>query len=375
MAAPVLVQHVGGTAVSGTTGVYTVTATGTAAGTGLAIIVGWRIAAAASQTITSITDNKGNTWAAENIDNDATSTQKADIWSVNPSVYISGVTTITVHFSIAASSNFDFYELSGGDMGGAWGDIGGSNHASSTAPTTSTPALAGATEYVIAGIAWASSTVTISGITAGWTTETLQTTAGAPNQRLQSAHQTTAATTALTYAGTLSVATRWSAVVCPFKGSTGVAVALTSTMAATGAMTDTPNTAVAVAITDAATGAMTAAQSVAVALLDTMAGSGALNATPQLLVASTMSGAGAMAGTLTQLQAAALTVTMAGLGALTAGAGADFPGARCTHTIATLVASAVPSPATAPVPVLSAAAVGVPMAQTVPVLMASTVPC
>lgn len=210
-----LVNNQGGTAVSGLTATYTVTATGTASGTGLALVVGWRIVAAASQTVTGITDNKGNTWNQENVDNDATSTVKADLWGVRPSVYISGVTSITVTFSIAASSAWEFYELSGG-LNGSWGDIGGSGHASSTAPTVSTATLAQSGEFVVAGIAWGSSTATISGLTAGWTNETGLVMGTAPNLSLQPAHQAAPGTTALTYAGTLSASNRWAAVACPF---------------------------------------------------------------------------------------------------------------------------------------------------------------
>jgi hypothetical protein len=208
----------GSNAASGTTATYTVSATASALGTGLVLVVGWRIAVAASQTITGITDNMGNKWVPENTDNDATSTEKADIWTVFPATYIPGVTSIVVSFSIAASSDWTLYEISGGSTFGDWGDIGAGNHASSTAPTVSTGVLAQASQIAIAGIAWASNAATISGLTAGWTADTLQTGAS-PNQRLQPAHQIISSTAALTFAGTLSGSNRWAAVICTFKAA------------------------------------------------------------------------------------------------------------------------------------------------------------
>lgn len=225
-----LVLTQGGTAATATSATYTVTSTGTAAGTGLAIVIGWRIAAAASQTITSVTDNVGNAWVALKSDNDATSTQKLDVWHVDPGGYKSGVTSITVQFSITATSAWQHYEISGAGPGWSAGlDVGAAGHASSLAPTATTAALSQYETFAIGAIAWGSSSATISALTAGWTNETLLTVSTAPNTRLQAAHQITAAKTALTYAGTLSASNRWSDIVVTFRQYAGLVQSVTAT--------------------------------------------------------------------------------------------------------------------------------------------------
>jgi hypothetical protein len=292
-----LVHSQGSIAASGTGPNYTVTSTGSAAGTGLIIVIGWRIAVAASQTITGVIDNKGNTWVKAQADNDATSTQKADVWYVDPATYISGVTTITPTFSIAASSGWFFYEVSG--MANAPLDAAPTGtHASSTAPTITTAVLAQATEFAVAGIAWGSNAATISGQTAGWTLDTNQV-AASPNMTLAPAHQITAATTALTYAGTLSGSNRWSDLVATFKEGSGTSAALATTIAGTGAMTDTTSVSVAAVATISGAGAATQAQAVAVAS-----------------TALPMAGTGAM--TAVALQSNALQIVAAAAGAMTA---------------------------------------------------------
>ena len=367
----------GGTAASATSAVYTVTATGAAAGTGLILRIGWRIAAAASQTITSVTDNKGNTWIKEASDNDATSTVKMDEWSVTPKTYISGVTSITVNFSIAATSAWTLWEVSGGDAVIAdWGDQFAAAHANSTAPAAGpTATLSQANEFVTAAIAWGSNSATISGLTASYTADTLQTVATAPNLRLQPAHQIVASTTGVSFAGTLSAANRWSNFPTTYREAVGTAVAATLTMAATGGMATAPSVAVGATLPMGGTGGMASTDSAAVASTLSPSGAGSMSFAPQLLTTLAMAGTGAMTATPTLLVNVPATLTIAGLGGFTATAGADFPGVRCTHTVATLLAAAVPAPASAPVPVLSAAAVGTPVASTVPIIQASTVPC
>jgi hypothetical protein len=333
-----LVTSQGGTAASGLTATYTVTSTGTAAGTGLALIIAWRIAAAASQTITGVTDNKGNTWIKEFSDNDATSTVKADIWSVPPSTYISGVTTITVTFSIAASSAWYHYEVSGGDAVSAdWGDQGIGGHGSSTAPTASSGTLGQADEFVMGGIAWGSNTVTVSGVTASWTQDTLET-ATSPNLRLQPAHQIVSATTALTLAGTLSASTRWSVLGVTFKAGTAGPLAASTTMAATGTLTMVP--------------------SVAVSATTTLSGSGALGMTDSVAVAETLTSAGV--GALTPVAGVAVSevLGLSGAGSLGLASSVLVAGGRCARTVPVLVGSATMTPAAVTVPVLVGSAQG-----------------
>jgi hypothetical protein len=219
-----------GTAASTTQATYTVTSTGSAPGTGLALWIGWRVVTAASQTITGITDNVGNAWVPLKSDNDATSTVKADVWHVDPGGYKPGVTTIVVSFSITATSGWQHYEISGAGPGWSGGlDIGAAGHASSTACTATTAALSQVETFAVGGIVWGSNSATISSITAGWTTETLITVSTAPNLRVQAAHQFTAAKTALTYAGTLSASNRWSAIVVTFRQYAGLVQSATAT--------------------------------------------------------------------------------------------------------------------------------------------------
>lgn len=343
-----LVNSQGSTAASGTGPNYTVTASGGAAGTGLIIVIGWRVAAAASQTITGIVDNKANTWVKAVADNDATSTVKEDIWYVDPATYVSGVTTITPTFSIAATSGWFFYEVSG--MANAPLDTAPTGtHANSTAPTITTATLAQAAEFAVGGIAWGSNSATISGQTAGWTLDTNQVVT-APNMSLAPAHQITAATTALVYAGTLSAANRWSDLVATFKQGSGTSAALTATIAGSGAMTATIAVAVASAATLSGAGAAALAQAAAVAV-----------------TTLPMAGAGAM--TATAAQSNALQAVMAGTGALTA----EFGGGSISPPL--LVVTATPSMAVqgASTPALTATTSATSQGTPVPVITATPV--
>lgn len=211
-----LVHSQGSTAAASLTPAYTVTATGTASGTGLVIVV---LFAGGAQTISSITDDKSNTWT-QAIANTTSITLRGSIWYVDPATYVSGVTTVTVHFSGGTpTTQWFFYEVSG--MASAPFDKTGSNEAgNSSAPTATTATLAQANEFAAAGIGWNDVTHTISGLSAGWSAETLQ---SGNSGRLQAAHQITAATTALTYAGTINAnANAWVDVIATFKEAAAV---------------------------------------------------------------------------------------------------------------------------------------------------------
>jgi hypothetical protein len=99
-----------------------------------------------------------------------------------------------------------------------------SHHASSgstAATTNATATLAQAVEFAAACLVWDHSATTISALTAGFTSDSTVTSAGgdANGTAFQHGYQITAATTALTYAGTLSVSRPNAGSIATFKGA------------------------------------------------------------------------------------------------------------------------------------------------------------
>ncbi len=197
------------------------TATGSAAGTGLVIAVAFRNSSSPATSVSSITDSAGNTWVKAIADNPATRNQAAEIWYVDPSTYIPGVTTYTITFAAACVAVARFYEISGGAS--SWLDqaVKGAG-ANSSAPTVSTATLAQASEFAISIIGIGSNAATLSGLTSGWSTSTMDINGSSPTTEETSGHQITAATTALTFAGTISIARVWSDLIATFKAAAAV---------------------------------------------------------------------------------------------------------------------------------------------------------
>ena len=197
----------------------TVTASATTPGNLLVLVLGPRANTNLGATVSSITDNAGNTWvlATQDLPPVQPQRQSGDIFYVDPATSKS-MTSVTVTWGVSSTTNARFYEVSG-IANSPLDEHYSADAYGTTSPRASTTDLAQANEWAVAMIAYGSADITISGITPGWTNDTTVHLHGKNNTSEQSGHQTTSATTPLTYAGTLSSGSTWSAIIATFRAA------------------------------------------------------------------------------------------------------------------------------------------------------------
>lgn len=193
-----------------------------AAGNLLALAIPYRATTTNGSVVTGIADTAtggSNSWLKAKSSADGAHKGQVDIWYVDPANSKSTVGTITI--TGTGGDTFEWlptwYEVSG-IATSPLDQAPTPGSASSTGPTVTTGVLAQAAEIAIAVIEWDSNTITETAAPSGWTNAAVHT-ASTPNVSGRSSYQIVAATTALTYSDTLSLAAQWKAGVVTFKAS------------------------------------------------------------------------------------------------------------------------------------------------------------
>jgi hypothetical protein len=166
----------------------------------------------ASGSVIGVTDNKGDTWTRATAANPSTRIG-AEVWYTSGAA--AGVTSVNVTYSTSVNPVVRFYEISNASAL----DQASSSSGSSTGPNSGTTGVTtGANEVVIGDIGYVTTTASISGITAGYTTDALLRNPATNHQNTeQGGHQAVSSTGTFLFAGTLSSSQSWAAVVATFK--------------------------------------------------------------------------------------------------------------------------------------------------------------
>jgi acid phosphatase len=166
-------------------------------------------------TILNVSDNfGGDTWTK------AVATAASPLPRITDEVWYlptapAGVTTVTFTFSAAVVPVIRLYELSGV---GALDRATSSSSTNGSSPRTASVTITSPSEVVIGSIGWASTTATISGLTAGFSDDApvQNTLASGHKNSEQAGNQIVSSTGSFSYGGTLSQARAWAASIVTF---------------------------------------------------------------------------------------------------------------------------------------------------------------
>ena len=154
-----------------------------------------------SGSVVSVTDNQNDTWTRATAVNPSTRIG-SEIWYA-PSA-AAGVTSVTVTYSTTVNPVVRFYEISGASSLDKAASASGTSASPSSGLTGTTST---ANEVVIGNIGFVTTTVTISGLSPGFTDDTLtRNPATNFNNSEQAGNQAVATAGTFSYAGTLSIA-------------------------------------------------------------------------------------------------------------------------------------------------------------------------
>ena len=210
-----------GSGASGTSQILTVTATGASKLLVCSIVMELHSTVLA-RTVTSMSDNQGNTWQkAVNGTPPTTGRNGAEIWYVKANA-TAGVTSVTANFSGTCSSTMRFYEIAGIVTGASLDQTASNYGVGASESTLGMGQTAQANEIAIAVLTTTGISATYKNFTTGFTNDSqLQNNVSNFAQTEQAAHQIlTAVTTGLGYgASTSGSANDWAGAIATFKGS------------------------------------------------------------------------------------------------------------------------------------------------------------
>lgn len=170
-----------------------------------------------SPTITSVTDNKSQTWTAGVVNSGSTNVSGV-YYFLNTAA---GVTTVTITTGQTDTIEMYVWEFSGVATASAIDGTGATSNGSSTAPTTGGAVTTNANDLLLGSIVWLG-TNTISAITGGFTAEATQQSTPASNiQNVSAGYQIVSSTGTYTFAGTLSGSVTWVAALTALKAAVG----------------------------------------------------------------------------------------------------------------------------------------------------------
>ena len=210
--APKIVQHPPAAAAHAAVTSFSVTTTATTAGDLLAVSTEFDGGSGKSSgSVVSVSDNKSDTWTRATAVNPSTRIG-AEVWYAPTAA--AGVTSVTVTYSTSVNPVLQFYEISGASSFDRAAAASGTSTSPSSGLTGTTSA---GNEVVIGDIGFVTTTVTISGLSPGFTDGTLiRNPASNFNNSEQAGNQAVSATGAFSYAGTLSGSQAWAAAVATF---------------------------------------------------------------------------------------------------------------------------------------------------------------
>jgi hypothetical protein len=211
MGTPHLIQDVGSEAQAAVK-TFSVTNAATTAGHVLAISTEFDGGSdTSSGSVVSVTDNQNDTWTRATAVNPSTRIG-SEVWYA-PSA-AAGVTSVTVTYSTSVNPVVRFYEISGASSLDKAASASGTSASPSSGLTATT---ASANEVVIGDIGFVTTTVTISGLSPGFTDDTLtRNPATNFNNSEQAGNEAVSTAGTFSYAGTLSKSQAWAAAVATF---------------------------------------------------------------------------------------------------------------------------------------------------------------
>jgi hypothetical protein len=169
-----------------------------------------------SPTITSVTDNKGQTWVKAVANNPAATKTASEIWYVANSV--AGVTSVTANLSASSAISMHFQEFVNADTVSPLAQTN-SGTGTSTAPTSGSITTTMAHTAIVGSICQGSSSNTAVTATPAWTVvDPLHNSSptGVTAGESHGIHIPTATGT-FTWSGTLATSTTWAATIAAFK--------------------------------------------------------------------------------------------------------------------------------------------------------------
>jgi phosphatidylinositol-3-phosphatase len=208
---PHVIQDVGSEAQAAVKS-FSVTTAATTAGHVLAISTEFDGGSGKSSgAVVSVTDNQNDTWTRATAAN-ATTRIGSEIWYAPAAA--AGVTSVTVTYSTTVNPVVRFYEISGASSLDKAASASGTSASPSSGLTATTSS---ANEVVIGNIGFVTTTVTISGLSPGFTNDTLtRNPATNFNNSEQAGNQAVATAGTFSYSGTLSKSQAWAAAVATF---------------------------------------------------------------------------------------------------------------------------------------------------------------
>ncbi len=164
-----------------------------------------------SGSVVSVTDNQNDTWTRATAVNPSTRIG-SEVWYA-PSA-AAGVTSVTVTYSTSVNPVVRFYEISGASSLDKAASASGTSASPSSGLTATT---ASSNEVVIGDIGFVTTTATISGLSPGFTDDTLtRNPATNFNNSEQAGNEAVSTAGTFSYAGTLSNSQAWAAAVATF---------------------------------------------------------------------------------------------------------------------------------------------------------------
>ena len=189
--------------------------TATTTGNLLVADIVMRTSAVPSTAVATFTDNQSNTWHKAVANNPAGIQTSGEIWySFNAT---GGVTSVTATVGASSGIIIRFYEVSGALTTDPLDKTVTATNSSTAVNSGATGTTSQANEIAIASVGFALNTVTISGLSAGYTTNpTIVNNTTSPDNE-QNGYQVASAPRTFFFAGTLSASAAWVASIATFR--------------------------------------------------------------------------------------------------------------------------------------------------------------
>lgn len=169
----------------------------------------------ATQSVTGVSDDAGNTWTAGPIGLVSGSNTRLEIWYA---LNASAVTQVQVDLTNSLPATINILEFSGVLDASALDQSNSASNASTSTPTSGSVTTANADDVLVAAVS-STSTATLSSLTAGWNALTGFSGVGTTKQGMQNAYQIVNATGTYECIFTMSASQNWGGAILALKAA------------------------------------------------------------------------------------------------------------------------------------------------------------